>query len=308
MACFHPLKAFPTGYYTENGKDEFFIASHDEKIIMPDTLSKKWPDRKWIRALDTWIEIPCGHCIGCKIDRSRMWAFRCLAENRMHLESWFITLTYDDQHLPVDGKIRKRDLQLFFKRLRFNGFKFRYFASGELGDLSKRPHYHALLFGLHLDPDKLKLWKPGKYPLYNHPDIEKCWPFGYAVLGGVSYDSAQYVAKYVIKKYGDEDGFITMSRRPGLGFAYMAEHYNPFSGSITIGDGKGRALVCALPRSFRDKYAIKPLIFDGNGPYLRLINSMTVSGWENSFGSFKDLESFREIQEDLANRPIKVKV
>ena len=98
---------------------------------------------------DMRIEVACGRCIGCRKEYARQWAMRCLHEASLFDENSFVTLTYDDKHLPAGGTLVKRDVQLFLKRLRrkFSDRTIRYFFSGEYGGDTLRPHYHGCLFG-----------------------------------------------------------------------------------------------------------------------------------------------------------------
>ena len=94
------------------------------------------------------IELPCGQCVGCRLEYSRQWAMRCMHEASLWPENSYLTLTYGDGHLPVNGSLRKADFQKFMKRLRKKnpGKRIRYYQCGEYGEELKRPHYHALLF------------------------------------------------------------------------------------------------------------------------------------------------------------------
>lgn len=193
--------------------------------------------------------VPCGQCSGCRLERSRQWAVRCYHEASLHEENCFVTLTYNKQHLPADCSLRVREFQLFMKRLRKKyGNNIRYYACGEYGDTNGRPHYHACLFN-HDFPDK-KLWQHSKkYPLYRSDELEKLWidpetreSLGYSSIGEVTFESAAYVARYIMKKrlgknqeehyvYIDDDGvihqqvpeFTLMSRRPGIGAKWLQE-------------------------------------------------------------------------------------
>ena len=114
----------------------------------------------------------------------------------------FITLTYNDDHLPSDGSLNHVHFQRFFKRLRkhFNGRRIRYYMAGEYGSKLGRPHYHAIVFGLDF-PDK-RLWRktPAGSVLYRSNTLEALWPFGYSSIGDVTFESAAYVARYCLKK------------------------------------------------------------------------------------------------------------
>lgn len=145
------------------------------------------------------MTIPCGQCIGCRLEKSRQWALRCVHEASLHDNNQFITLTYDDDHLPDDGNLKLRDYQLFMKRLRKKfGKGIKYYHCGEYGDNFKRPHYHAILFNFDL-PDK-KLYRDGDNKLYTSEILEDIWGKGFAPVGEVTFDSAAYVSRYCTKK------------------------------------------------------------------------------------------------------------
>lgn len=198
-------------------------------------------------------QIPCGRCIGCKIERSRQWAVRCMHELKSHEKASFITLTYNPEHMPKGGTLVKRDWVLFMKRLRqtIAPQKIRFLQCAEYGEGNMRPHFHAIIFGYDF-PDKVfyKTSPKSGSKLYRSPTLEKIWsdnegnPIGFADIGDVTFESAQYVAGYVTKKitgelahdhykYTDpETGEITqrlpefslMSRRPGLGKGWIEQY------------------------------------------------------------------------------------
>jgi hypothetical protein len=154
---------------------------------------------------------PCGSCIGCRLEYARQWAVRCMHEAAMHDNNSFLTLTYNNQNLPSDRSINKRDLQLFFKRLRKAGKEFKYYACGEYGDNFGRPHYHICLFGY--SPEDQKAIRRGTFRyfkgrfsstpecgLFRSDFIEKIWGKGFISVGEVTFDSAGYVARYCMKK------------------------------------------------------------------------------------------------------------
>jgi hypothetical protein len=105
------------------------------------------------------LYVPCGKCIACRIARTREWTVRIMHEMSCHDNAVFATLTYDDDHLPPDRSISKDELQRFIKRLRkeLGDRKIRYFACGEYGETTNRPHYHAIIFGLGLTEDTLSI-------------------------------------------------------------------------------------------------------------------------------------------------------
>lgn len=152
----------------------------------------------------------------------------------MHQDNCFLTLTYDDNNCPQDYSLHLRDVQLFCKKLRKKIGKFRFFHAGEYGDTTSRPHYHMCVFG-YRPPDAL-LYKTTKigHPLYTSKIIDETWGLGKAWIGDVSFDSAAYVARYIVKKIngqaaaehyaGRKPEYTTMSRRPGIGAEWLKKY------------------------------------------------------------------------------------
>lgn len=191
------------------------------------------------------VALPCGVCIGCRLEHSRQWAMRCMHEAQMHDDNCFLTLTYDDDHLPAYRSLVKRDFQLFMKRLRKRyGSGVRFYGCGEYGDQMGRPHYHICLFGL--DFSDKSLWKTvNGNKIYISDSLSELWPFGFSVIGNLTFESAAYVARYCLKKRKGKDWrshyeridadtgecvnlepeFALMSRRPGIGTSWY-EKYN----------------------------------------------------------------------------------
>lgn len=166
------------------------------------------------------MPVGCGQCLPCRINRRRMWAARQYLEALCHDENVFVTLTYDDEHLPANGSLVPADYQKWLKRLRHrlagDGVKLRFFLCGEYGDKSLRPHYHASLFGV---------------GAWITPFVQDTWRYGFSQVAEFNEFTAQYVAGYVTKKLSnDTDGrlagkhneFGRQSNRPGLGAPAMA--------------------------------------------------------------------------------------
>lgn len=256
--CKHPLKAFTIGT-TLSGKADLKITSyntdHVEKVngvwIAAENARTSAYAEKVSRE---WQEIPCGHCVDCRLQHSRMWANRCMMELNYYepCECWFLTLTYDDEHLLdvgsriFAGTLVKEDLQKFWKRLRrdadYHGdpARIRYFACGEYGTKPSengkgfRPHYHAILYGYPLVD--IEPWTRSKtgHQLFKSPKLERIWKNGIVSLSPVTWDTCAYTARYVLKKafkdsklYQKENvipEFTTMSRDPGIGRDYYEEH------------------------------------------------------------------------------------
>lgn len=153
------------------------------------------------------LSIPCGQCTGCRLERSKQWAIRCVHEASLYEDNCFITLTYNKENLPKDFSLNKRDFQLFMKRLRkkYAPKQIRFYHCGEYGEPTEynnhiaRPHYHAIIFN-HKFEDQI-LWKQKRgNELYISKELEELWPQGFSTIGSVTQDSAGYVARYLLKK------------------------------------------------------------------------------------------------------------
>lgn len=255
MPCYHPL----TAYRRRSGRNN----------------KGRWPITFNMREgyKDKEIKVPCGQCIGCRLEYSRKWAIRCMHEADTHELNCFLTLTYEDKFLSKNNSLNKTDIQKFFKKLRKRVFpkKLRYFQCGEYGDKSGRPHHHALIFGWR--PDDLELFSTrGGYNVYESAVLNNVWKLGFVAVGDVTFDSAAYVARYVIKKVsGDkallhyssivpETGeiinerlpeFVTMSRRPGIGYEWFKRYKSDVYPSDTlVVTGRG---VMKPPRYYDDR-------------------------------------------------------
>jgi len=222
MPCYHPLSAFQCA----DGSIVFYESKRHDTVKS--------------------LSLLCGQCVGCRLERSRQWAIRCMHEAQMHTQNCFITLTYDDAHLPSDRSLHYRDFQLFIKRLRkrYPGRRIRYYMAGEYGENFGRPHWHACIFGL--DFDDKKLWKrtSANSLLYRSENLELLWPFGYSSIGDVTFESAAYVARYIMKKVTGKNAaehyqeidpdtgeitnrtpeFTKMSLKPGIGYEWYKQY------------------------------------------------------------------------------------
>lgn len=226
MPCYSPLQAFYR--VSESGKKKIDFSS-----LQTDTAGRLF--RAGHKQLsDRVVQIPCGKCIGCRLEKSRQWAVRCMHEASLYEDNCFITLTYSDEHLPFDGSLDKRHLQLFMKRLRRAvPRKIRYFACGEYGDQLQRPHYHICLFNYDF-PDKQCFKINNGNKLYESRFLESIWGNGFCILGSLTFDSAAYVARYCMKKIdgvlaeehygGRRPEFACMSLKPGIGFGWYEKY------------------------------------------------------------------------------------
>lgn len=228
VPCYHPLHGWRSRTRNESGKRGIVFSRIDGFVDLP-------------------VVLPCGQCIGCRLERSRQWAMRCMHEASRSADNVFVTLTYDDEHLPASGSLIKRDFQLFMKRVRrrFSGLSIRYFHCGEYGDVSNRPHYHAIIFGLDF-PDKVLLKESAAGGrIFISEVLSSLWSHGFCTLGDVTFESCAYVARYVLKKRTgkfadkhyervvDETGeivqvlpeYTTMSLKPAIGRRWFEEFH-----------------------------------------------------------------------------------
>lgn len=215
MACFKPLAGWRSATVSPNGRRPVVFTRSRAFVDLP-------------------VKVPCGQCIGCRLDRSRSWAVRCVHEAKSHEENSFITLTYSNEHVPGDNGLCFRDFQLFMKRFRKRvRIPIRFYHCGEYGENFGRPHYHALIFGYSF-PDKV-LWKYNNgQGLYRSAELEELWPYGYSSVGDVTFQSAAYVARYIVKKItgkiaedhykGRCPEYTTMSRKPGIGKKWIMKY------------------------------------------------------------------------------------
>ena len=250
MPCFHPKKGFQIGL-TENGKPKFKICDWSVTSVYcnengnwnascSDITSPRifvGPEYRSGR-VESYIPIPCGSCLGCKMDYAKQWSVRLQHEFQMHPENecWFLTLTYNDDalaetFLPSDPPIDRlvlgadslgvaswfpnlypRDMTLFWKRLRqhFSGCKIMYYLAGEYGERRGRCHWHAIVFGVPLDQKQFHYngvselgdvtWRSDELEKLWHSSLDESLPLGNVIVGKVTARSCGYVARYTLKK------------------------------------------------------------------------------------------------------------
>ena len=244
MSCFHPLPAIRKPY-----SDQFRVGKRGD-IFTPyvDPTTGEYIEQ---------ISLPCGKCIGCRLDYSRAWADRCVLESLDYPPDrcWFVTLTYRDDAFVTKERslltdkgtltLYPRDVQLFIKRLRehwkrvYGVDRIRYFMCGEYGSDSARPHYHMLVYNLPIFD--LKFYKSNIQGdlLFNSAEIESLWSYGFVVIGKFEWKTAAYTARYVLKKFkgktkeetaehyksvGLLPEYTRMSRMPGIGRDFYENH------------------------------------------------------------------------------------
>lgn len=206
------------------------------------------------------LKLPCGQCIGCRLKRSREWAIRCVHEASLHSENSFITLTYCDDQLPEHASLVPRDFDLFMKKLRrsIEPSTVRYFMCGEYGENFGRPHFHALLFG-HDFADKEVHSRSKRGCVFTSKTLADLWGKGFVTIGAVTFESAAYCARYVVKKQLGKTAknhytridkatgeiihrvpeYARMSRRPGLASSWIEQYMSDvYPGDRVILKGK----------------------------------------------------------------------
>lgn len=226
MPCYHPLQGWRSRTVNSSGKRSLVFNRNHGFSDLP-------------------VEVPCGQCVGCRLERSRQWAIRCVHEASLYEDNCFITLTYNNETLPPDQGLQLRDFQLFMKKLRklISPKTIRFFHCGEYGDTTNRPHYHACLFN-HDFEDKTLFKVQNGNPLYSSSTLTDLWGNGHALIGAVTFQSAAYVARYIMKKItgppsedhynGRKPEYTTMSRRPGIAADWLKKYKNDVYPSDTI--------------------------------------------------------------------------
>lgn len=287
MACYHPLTAFARTPPGSTKKELTFNFGGDPPYVFVDghLYSEK-------------LKIPCGQCDGCRMDYARQWAIRCALEAKQWVHNYFVTLTYNDEFVPIvphewveldTGEYHCDDvmtlvpdhLRDFMKRLRRNferekGFDgVRFYACGEYGPKNMRPHYHLILFNCPLDDLELIGRRDG-YVYYRSSFVEKAWserlhfdgksvrwPMGFVQICDFTYETAAYVARYMLKKHKGLDAdfyekagiapeFTRCSRRPGIAARYYEENRDMIYefDQVNVLGGKGQVLKAHPPKYF----------------------------------------------------------
>lgn len=195
--------------------------------------------------------VPCGKCNFCLEVKRAEWSFRLNQEYRIAKSAKFLTLTYDDDHAPLNAdsmlpQLYLRDVQLFTKRLRKlqaseSTDRLRYYTVGEYGDRTMRPHYHSIMFNMTNSVTS---------------ELPNIWKLGHIYVGTVTPQSIHYVTKYVINRHNDYTGreppFSIMSTRPGLGSNYLDTH-KQYHLANKRNFTKTNGQIARLPRYYKDK-------------------------------------------------------
>jgi len=160
------------------------------------------------------IQLPCGYCILCREEQARQQAVRITHEANMWDENSFITLTYADKHLPPHGSLNYDDLEKFWKRLRKRYGRLRYYAVGEYGDQTLRPHYHACVFGQAFTEARIML-RDVPNALWTSPFLQDAWGLGNVSVGALNFQTAAYTASYVVKKLRSKQKYVRIDEQTG---------------------------------------------------------------------------------------------
>lgn len=265
MTCFSPVRAFRAVAPNKRGRRPIVFSRRES-------------------GSDESVSISCGQCIGCRLERSRQWAMRCMHEASLYDDNCFVTLTYNDANLPVGGTLVRRDLQLFLKRLRKFSVKrrgrgFRFYACGEYGDETFRPHFHVLLFDYNFRDRYTWRRSVSGNKLSRSEELERLWSVGSSEIGDVTFQSAGYVARYCVKKVVgraaaehylryDCEGrpyqllpeFAAMSLKPGIGRPWLLRFQaDVYPHDFVIVNGRK-----VKPPRFYDKYleSVDPDAYD----------------------------------------------
>jgi hypothetical protein len=233
---------------------------------------------------DERIIIPCGKCTGCRLEYSKQWADRCYLEAKMWKANYWLTLTYDEEHIQhllvpaVDKKtgevikvasLYKKDLQDFMKRIRerwkriHNNPNVRFYACGEYGEQNHRPHFHVILFNFVI-PDLELIANKNGFAVFQSEEVSKVWGMGNVTINRNSWLTAAYTARYMMKKRkgkwakqeyaeaGINPEFCLCSRKPGIGYGYYEAHKDEIysKDGIAYAKAKGGAQTRKPPKYF----------------------------------------------------------
>lgn len=267
MACYHPKYA----YYTPGEKLAFIKYNPKD--------AKPWFVESYNGTYHELLRIPCGSCVGCRLAYSKDWANRCVCESLNYDKSsnWFLTLTYDDENVPVSKKgaltLLPNEITSYMKNLRrqaeywYNIKGIRFFACGEYGSKTLRPHYHILVFNCPVPRGNIVGHNKIGDPFFDTELFKDTWNKGHSVVGEFNYLTAAYTARYILKKqkqteslvYSDlgiKPEFTRMSLKPGIGVDYFMKNYDSIyeNDEIILPPVNGKANVSKPPKIFDRKY------------------------------------------------------
>lgn len=212
------------------------------------------------------FQLPCSKCIECRLDYARQWAVRCVHEAQMYDNNCFLTFTYSDEHLG-DNRLDYSDFQKLMKKLRkLQDAPMGFFVTGEYGELTKRKHWHAIIFNWS-PPDKKEDGQNHRGDkIYTSEMLTKIWGKGHCNSGSVTFDSAAYVARYAAKKLihgkdGEHDynPISKKSSKHAIGKKWLEQFWpDVFSrGSVVLRDGSEIGIPRYYEKWFHDNHPEK---------------------------------------------------
>lgn len=317
MACDHPNIIVFSKILNADGTKKrvaFFrydlLSNYDQVYnkLSKDTVEKYTLLKPYLKELNPDVRMPqeigpyeicmigCGECEGCRMEYSRQWAMRCSLEASLHEANYFVTLTYDEEHLPTNSysvKFNKETgeithdgyshplnsyhLRQFLTKLRrhyeyyYDWHGIRQYSAGEYGSKSGRPHYHLLLFNCPIFDLQLHHRNFEGSPLYTSETLSKLWPHGFVIVGELTFKSAAYVSRYVLKKQKGKQAkdfyeqfdilpeFNTCSTNPyGIGYGYYLDHKEEIyeDDHVTLFNGE-KVIQLPPPKYFDGKFKIE---------------------------------------------------
>ena len=270
MSCFTPNLAFKKTFYDENGELKNLLFSFSKSTAEKRQL---YLDNNYLDEFDI-VEVPCGKCVGCRLDKSRDWAQRCVLETKTSTSAWFVTLTYDDDHLlltdsGVPTVLSRKAFGGWIKCMREQIYRdsglrgVRFFAVSEYGTEYHRPHYHVIFWNL---PEVL--FRP--YPwsssptgrIYRSTYMESLWDNGFVAFAPVNFRTAAYTARYCMKKqygldkqlYGDRvPEWSSSSSRPGIGYNWFLANIDFLKRFDSVPLKVGDSVINMRPCKYFDK-------------------------------------------------------
>lgn len=280
------------------------------------------------------MEIPCCNCIQCRLDYSKSWAVRCYVESLQYQHNYFITLTYDDDHIKFgpsgNPTVDVQDVRDFIKSLRqtyrrkFDHKGIRFFGATEYGDQSLRPHAHIILFNCPI-PDLTYDFNNDDGTITHHKSsfglmmfsqiIKDHWDKGFITIEDANYNTEAYVSRYIMKKQKGQSGDeyygkilqvepprLFMSLKPGIGGHYFLDNKDALlaNPSIIVPRGAGQLpMISGIPRNYKKK------IVDGNIFMFESLQLLAKENIDKSRSLFKGkttMNSEREKQDEHLKR------
>lgn len=265
MSCFKPNQA--RYIIDDSGKKRIFFRKEDTETFQRDEFPKdfSWQDPFTGELWENFVlPLPCGNCIGCRLDRSRVWAARCVHEAKLYDDNSFVTLTYDEENLREHcprGSLNRKNMQDFMKRLRkrYSDRVVRTFYAGEYGDKYGRPHFHAALFNLDFS-DKVYWKSVNEHDYFLSDELRDIWSHGNVVVGELTWESAAYIARYVTKKVNGKDQFKHYRRYDPVKEEWYSLKPEFSQASLRPGIGKGWFDQFAMS----DVYSFDELVINGS--------------------------------------------